>query len=200
MSSTLPRFSPKRLREMADGTRNRDGSKKITVAEIQAKQSAMSKKVADALFGKRPKKPSVKSDRKKWKDEADKWFSEFIRLRDSGPDGRVTCITCSHRDHWRYLQNGHFVTRGYEATRFDEENCHAQCRGCNYNGGQHLKHATAIERLHGPGTANKLQDKGARECRRTLSDYQFLADTYKRRVIRIKELEPQRYNSPSKAA
>src|SRR5690606_27650441 len=49
---------------------------------------------------------------KYWKGKADQWFSEFIRLRDAGPDGWVKCCTCTHANHWRYLQNGHFVTRG----------------------------------------------------------------------------------------
>jgi hypothetical protein len=73
-------------------------------------------------------------------------------------------------------------------------NCNTQCRGCNYNGGQHLKHAAAIEAKHGPGTCERLERKAKMNSKRTLSDYKFLADTYKARVMRIKEQEPVRYD------
>jgi hypothetical protein len=137
--------------------------------------------------------PKSVRDKGYWKRQADKWFSEFIRLRDSDERGRVKCVTCSHTNHWRQLQNGHWITRGHEATRYDEQNCHTQCRGCNYNGGQHLKHAAAIEEMYGAETCENMERKARMKCRRTLLDYKFLAETYKSRVLRIKETEPERY-------
>lgn len=151
---------------------------------------------ASGLVVKASKLSDSKSEKAKWKDKADKWFSEFIRLRDAGPNGRVTCITCSHTDHWRYLQCGHYVTRGHGSTRFDEKNCNTQCRGCNYNGGQHMKHATAIDRKHGAGTAEALEQKGRMRTNRTVFDYQFIANTYKARVFWIRQHEPEKYESP----
>lgn len=64
---------------------------------------------------------------------------------------------------------------------------------CNYNGRQHLKHATVIDRKYGEGTAEALKVKAGQPCRRTESDYRFLAETYKARVDRIRELEPNKY-------
>lgn len=68
---------------------------------------------------------------------ADTWWSKYIRLRDSKPDNngnRVgTCITCSKKlyvisdGRWYRGQNGHFITRGIIALRFDERNCWLQC-------------------------------------------------------------------------
>lgn len=197
--STLPRFSPKRLREIADGTRNRDGSKKITVAEIQAKQSAMSKKVADALSG---KVQNGADARAKAKAQADKYFSEFIRLRDSDEHGMATCITNPKiRKHWREMDCGHWISRAKESTRYDERNANAQSKQSNrFQGGHFLEHGLAIDRKFGPGTRDALEKKAGQLCKRTLNDYLFIADTYKARVMRIKELEPHRYHSPKKAA
>ena len=33
------------------------------------------------------------------------------------------------------MQNGHYISRSYLATRFDENNCRPQCVGCNVFGG-----------------------------------------------------------------
>lgn len=135
-----------------------------------------------------------KTSRAKWKAKADKWFSEFIRLRDSDEHGRVTCVTCSHRGHWRELQCGHWITRGHEAVRYDERNCNTQCRGCNYNGGQHLKHEGAIVNKHGYAVVEALTAKAKQACHRTTQDYKFLAETYKARVDLIKYKEPNKYS------
>lgn len=63
---------------------------------------------------------------------ADKWFSIYIRLRDSDNDGICKCVTCETRKPWRSMDNGHFIKRQHMATRFNEKNCHAQCQQCNY--------------------------------------------------------------------
>ena len=58
-------------------------------------------------------------------------FSKFIRLRDS-KNGICTCITCGAKHHWTECDNGHYIKRQYMSTRFNEFNCHAQCRKCNW--------------------------------------------------------------------
>ena len=54
--------------------------------------------------------------------KADIVFSKWIRSRDK------KCFTCGATTN---LQNGHFISRGKNNTRFDEENCHTQCVRCN---------------------------------------------------------------------
>jgi hypothetical protein len=164
----------------------REPKKLLTIAEM--KEQGLLKRAKEV-----EKAPKAKSERAKWKAAADKWFSEFIRLRDSDEFGRVTCVTCSHRGHWRELQCGHWITRGHEATRFDEQNCNTQCRGCNYNGGKHLKHQVWITNKYGHAAVDALVRKGTMPCHRTTSDYQFLAESYKARVERIKQKQPNKY-------
>ena len=184
--SPIKPTSAKRAAEIKGGAKM-SGTFKIKAG------APMSAKVVDTLFGKASKRTS---DAKRLaKAAADRWFSEFIRLRDAGPDGRVKCVTCSHTDHWRYLQCGHLVTRGHQSTRFDEQNASCQCRGCNYNGGQHVKHAAAIDLRYGAGTSEALHVKAMRRCSRTLADYQFIAKVYKERVDLIKATEPDKYNT-----
>jgi hypothetical protein len=72
------------------------------------------------------KKPSRKTIITK----LDSIFSQYIRLRYSKNE-IATCVTCGKQDHWKKMQNGHFISRKHYATRFDEDNCQVQCAGCN---------------------------------------------------------------------
>lgn len=96
----------------------------------------------------------------KLKKEADKWFSKYIRVRDSGTDGYGECITCGTRKHWKEAQNGHFVRRSVNALRYDELNCNLQCVGCNmFRAGELYLYGKALDQKYGEGTADKLQAK-----------------------------------------
>lgn len=63
--------------------------------------------------------------------ELDVIFSKYVRLSSADKDGIVSCYTCGHRNHWKKMQNGHYVSRFYKATRWDENNCRVQCAMCN---------------------------------------------------------------------
>lgn len=92
-------------------------------------------------------------------DNLDNTFSKFIRLRDSDNNGRCKCITCSRDGYWTKegMQAGHFQTRTKYSTRWDEQNVHAQCDGCNMrNGGQQYVHGKEIDKKYGEGTADAI--------------------------------------------
>jgi hypothetical protein len=68
----------------------------------------------------------------KLKKELDKWFSLYIRLREATDEGLVQCFTCGNVNNYKVgMQNGHFMSRKFMATRYDEQNCQVQCVGCN---------------------------------------------------------------------
>ncbi len=71
-----------------------------------------------------------KPTRKSLVEKLDKIFSQYIRRRYAIND-IATCVTCGKKDHWSKLQNGHFMSRRHYNTRWDEDNCHVQCSGCN---------------------------------------------------------------------
>ncbi len=191
---SLPPMSKKRAAAIKDGSLKTRGTFVVNLAEIRDRQTPMGAKVADTLFGKSKAKDSQRDARKKAKAAAWKWFSEWIRLRDAGQDGRAQCITCQRSDHWRTMDAGHFLTRAKESTLFDERNVSCQCKGCNrFQGGKFYEHGHAVDRKFGPGTREALEKKASQVCKRTVNDYLFIADTYKRRVQWIKEHEPERY-------
>lgn len=64
--------------------------------------------------------------------KADREFSLYVRRRNADPHtGRTQCATCGNHEHWSEMDCGHYITRAVWVTRFDPQNCWAQCRGCN---------------------------------------------------------------------
>lgn len=194
-------ISPKRAARIAAGKESLSGRstfRQKSWQEIAAKQAEERGLVVEALKGKPVKPPKAVreisfSDAEKI---ADKWFSEKIRLRDADEFGMVTCVTCPHRAHWRDMQCGHFVTRGHKATRFHPSNANGQCAGCNLSGGRHLRHADAIDRKHGAGTALEMERLGRTECKRNVAGLLFLASEFRKEVEKTKEQHPEKYNRP----
>lgn len=72
------------------------------------------------------------------KDRLDKVFSKYIRLRDAMPGGYFRCISCGKIKPLEQADCGHFHSRIHMSTRYDEDNCHAECRSCNRFSADHL--------------------------------------------------------------
>ena len=91
----------------------------------------------------------------------DKWFSLFIRARDSNEEGYIFCCTCGRPKKWRALDGadcGHYSKRN-RAHRFNEKNTNSQCKKCNnYGKGESDKHAIYIDKKYGEGTAKELRE------------------------------------------
>ncbi len=68
----------------------------------------------------------------------DKVFSLYIRLRDTMPGGYFRCISCGQIKPFEQADCGHFWSRRNMSTRFDEDNCSAECRFCNRFKADHL--------------------------------------------------------------
>lgn len=60
----------------------------------------------------------------------DKVFSQYIRLRDAMPSGVFRCISCGQIKPIGKADCGHFYSRRHMSTRFDEDNCNAECSYC----------------------------------------------------------------------
>ena len=98
----------------------------------------------------------------KLKEELKPIISRFIRLRDclrtTGSPDYAECITCGETKEYRLLDAGHFMSRQYNATLYDERNIHAQCKSCNvWKSGDVLEHGRQIDLLYGEGIAEELE-------------------------------------------
>ena len=72
----------------------------------------------------------------KVKQDLQKIVNRYIRLRDDGKP----CVSCGQ---FKVLQAGHYyAVSGYDALRFDADNIHGECAGCNCFNESHLIHYT----------------------------------------------------------
>ena len=71
-------------------------------------------------------------------DKLDIVFSKYIRLRDAMPNGTFRCISCGNIKPIGQADCGHYHSRKHMGTRFDEDNCHAECRYCNRFSADHI--------------------------------------------------------------
>ena len=116
------------------------------------------------------------------KKKADRKFSEFIRRRDT-KNGVGKCITCGEFKPYDKLDAGHFISRRFQATRYNEKNCHVQCLKCNrFENGNQFEHGLKIDEKYGEGTAEKLLIKSKMICKRTQADFEAIAGEYARKL------------------
>jgi len=114
------------------------------------------------------------------KKTCDQWFSKYIRLRDADANGMCKCITCDTAKNWKEMDAGHFMSRRYMATRYDEMNCHAQCQRCNqYGAGEQYLHGKMIDALHGEGHADYLEEQSKKLTKYNKQQLMDLAKEFK---------------------
>ena len=125
------------------------------------------------------------SDAKLWK-----VFSEFIRLRDSSPDGIAKCFTCDFRADWKRFDAGHGIGRQHKSVKYEERNVHAQCKRCNgFEGGQQAIYKEEVEKRYGKGTWDELVLKSRQVCKRGKVEIDVMTEYYKKEVDKLKKLK-----------
>ena len=123
-----------------------------------------------------PKKPKTLTNLKK---ELDIIFSRYIRLRNADDNGDAVCVTCSVKNHWKKLQNGHFMSRRHTATRWDEDNCQVQCYSCNVmQQGKQYEYSIWL----GAELADELLEKSRTTVKFDRDDLQKMILEYKQEV------------------
>ena len=122
----------------------RTGFRKQSLDEIKQKQAVKRAKLASTpkvpklakkrtTVAKQAKKPRTKTQAQ-LKKILDSVFSVYIRKKYADEEGMVACYTCGKIQAWQHIQNGHFISRSYLATRWHENNCRPQDVGCNIFG------------------------------------------------------------------
>lgn len=112
--------------------------------------------------------------------ELDRVFSIFIRMRDSNEDGDAVCFTCGKADKWVNMDNGHYISRAHRSTRWNELNCHIQCKRCNiFMHGNYPSYALNLTRVFGAGVLEELSALKNITTRFTASDLEELIAKYR---------------------
>ena len=86
------------------------------------------------------------------------------------------------------MQCGHFQSRSFLATRFDEENCQPQCVGCNmFKQGEQYKFSLYLDTKYGEGKSEELQSQAKSIVKFTRLDYEDKISYYKDLVEKLKK-------------
>lgn len=116
----------------------------------------------------------------KLKRDLDAVFSKYIRAK-YAKNGFVRCYTCDKRIHVKEAHAGHFVSRTYLATRWDEHNVKVQCRGCNiFGGGKPLDFEEKLKKELGTDVVEALKQKRHQITILDRIYYQTTIDHYKK--------------------
>lgn len=111
------------------------------VVELPRRYKALGRKksLKRTRLGKATKRPAtgkIKRSRNKPKGvsklvkELDTVFSRWVRVSHAKEE-ICTCYTCGHQLHWKKIHAGHYISRFYKATRWDERQVLPQCAMCN---------------------------------------------------------------------
>lgn len=105
-------------------------------------------------------------------------FAIYIKIRDDW-----TCFTCGKYSKSSNMHAGHFVSRRYNSTLFDEMNVHAQCAGCNMfkNGEPHIYVKKLID-VYGYEKVQKLIEKSQQTKKFKKDELQELNIYYKSKI------------------
>lgn len=89
-------------------------------------------------YKRKPKKRTQSGKAVNLTKKLDRVFSAYIRLRDVMANGCFRCISCGRIKRFEEGDCGHYYSRTHMATRWEPDNCHMECRGCNRASADHL--------------------------------------------------------------
>tara|TARA_R100001530_G_scaffold123496_2_gene91443 strand:- start:1444 stop:1848 length:405 start_codon:yes stop_codon:yes gene_type:complete len=124
----------------------------------------------------------------KLKKEVDKWFSLYIRLKNTLPGGLTICWTCNAVKHYKEMHAGHFQSRRHLATRWDETNVQVQCPRCNlFAQGEQYTFGKLLDVRIGEGTSEELHKKARTKIKFMRFEYKEMIEKYKLAVEILKK-------------
>tara|TARA_R100000388_G_C7240308_1_gene160812 strand:+ start:825 stop:1223 length:399 start_codon:yes stop_codon:yes gene_type:complete len=128
-----------------------------------------------------------KKTQKYWKNKIDKVFHEYIRRRDvDNNTGYCNCITCDKTIHFSETDAGHFISRQYLSTRYDESNVFAQCRKCNrFEYGRQYEYSLKL----GKEKSEQLLSKSKEIFKPSQGEWQNLFETFNKKLKQIKKIQ-----------
>lgn len=135
------------------------------------------------------RKKKTKTPKQRAVEEADKYFSLYIRLKYADWRGYVKCYTCDKvlQAIADGMQCGHFVSRSCHKLRWDENNARPQCYGCNISKkGNYIEYTLRLIKELGKKKVDELAKLGKDLTHMTTADYQRIAKKYKDKYTKIK--------------
>jgi len=123
------------------------------------------------------------------KKESARLFQLYVRLRDSDSNGFGNCCSCGKNVHYKEADGGHFISRGYLCTLFNERNVHLQCKRCNLMGGNASGYALFMLDRYGQEVIEELNIEKNKPTKYSKAFYEMFIEEFKQK---IKELEEEK--------
>lgn len=120
------------------------------------------------------------------KKESARLFQLYVRLRDSDCEGYGNCCSCGKNVHYKQADGGHFISRGYLCTLFNEKNVHLQCKRCNLMGGNASGYSLFMLDKYGKEEIERLNIEKNTPTKYSTTFYELFIMDFKEK---IKELE-----------
>ena len=115
----------------------------------------------------------------------DKWFSFFIRARDTIKKNGF-CPTCGRHITFETSDCGHFLSRRFMSTRWNERNAYAQCLKCNrFENGNQYEFGLYVESLHGKQAAKSLLIESKKTAKYTKFELNELSKYFREQYKQI---------------
>lgn len=136
------------------------------------------------------RKKSESSPRNRLMAKADKYFSLYIRYRDTKPWGFKfgRCISCGKLVPFEKGDAGHYCNRGNMSLRYSEENVHFQCISCNrFDEGNIQDYRKSLIRMYGEEKVEQLER--AKHIAHKISNFELevIAKEYKKKWEELKK-------------
>ena len=121
------------------------------------------------------------------KRDFDSVFSRYIRLKYS-VNGKCQCVSCGKWKKIKEIQAGHYCSRVYLSTRFDERNVHCQCLSCNvFKKGNLDEYALWLIGEYGEGILEELNKKKWEPKKYSRLEYNSFIQIYKDKIQKLKD-------------
>ena len=166
----------------------RSGFRQQSIEEVRTKQATKIALRRATMPATRFKAKKATKSKKKVKTQAqlkkelDQIYSIYIRQKYADSEGNVECYTCRKIFHWKKIQNGHFISRSYLATRFHENNCRPQCVGDNiFGNGKPLDFEERLKKDLGEEYVEKM--KASRHISLKLDRHWYTAEIEKYKLL-----------------
>ncbi|MBF31885.1 MAG: recombinase [Aequorivita sp.] len=121
------------------------------------------------------------------KKESARLFQLYIRLRDSDLSGFGNCCSCGKNVHYKEADGGHFISRGYLCTLFNEKNVHLQCKRCNMMGGNASGYALFMLDKYGQEIIEELNIEKNMPTKYSKAFYEMFIEEFKKKVKDLEE-------------
>lgn len=121
--------------------------------------------------------------------ELDRITSIVVRQRGCDRNGYNTCYTCGAKYHWKDLDCGHYIKRGYMQTRWELANLRPQCRHCNrILSGNYSIYERKIRQELGTDEVQKLWDRAYKTDKISTIELELLLTKMKKLLLSTKKV------------